>query len=79
MKKKNPLTIEVESLAYGNVVTTSNMKAALNLPPKFMIYDQLKMEDLETEVEKGITKARYSLMSKPDDNNNNVENNLNES
>jgi hypothetical protein len=36
-----------------------------------MVYDQLKMEDLETEVEKGMTKARYSLMSKPDDNNNN--------
>ena len=61
-EEKEP--IEVNPVVYDNVEVTNNMKAALTMPPGFMLYPKIKIEEVETEFEKGLVKARYCLMSK---------------
>ena len=66
-EEKEP--IEVKPVVYDNIEITDNMKAALTLPPGFMLYPKIDMEEIETEFEKGFSKARYCLMSKNENNN----------
>ena len=51
--------IEVKPIVYDDIEVTDNMKAALTLQPVFMLYPKIKIEDVETEFEKGLVKARY--------------------
>ena len=61
--------VEDNIIAYGNVEVSDNMKAVLGLPPKLMTYNKIDLIDLidlveiETEIQKGLAKGRYSLMS----------------
>ena len=68
----------IEPVVYGNVEITDNMKAALTLKPEFMMHDKMDMEVLETEIEKGLVKSRYAIMSRKDENNSDIEENTEE-
>ena len=54
----------ISSVSYGGVKVTENMESVLTMNPKIMLYGKIDSWDIETEVEKGFTKCRYSLMSK---------------
>ena len=54
---------------YGGVQLSEKARAALKINPKFMTYSKIDELEIEVEIEKGCTKARYSWMS--NDNNNN--------
>ena len=54
-------------IAYGGVNVSENMKAVLGLPPKLMTYNKIDTVQIETEIQKGLAKARYSLMSEGQD------------
>ena len=57
---------------YGDVEVSDEAKEILKLPPKFAMFKQLKIEDIETEVEKGMAKFRMHVRnegeSEPDEN-----------
>ena len=61
--------IENKPVVYDNIEITDDMKAALTLPPGSMLYGKIDMEEIETEFEKGLVKARYCLMSKDENEN----------
>jgi hypothetical protein len=64
----------VSLVVYDNIEVTTNMKAALTISPGFMLYPKIKIEEVETEFEKGLLKVRYCLMSKYENKNNNSDN-----
>ena len=53
-----------EVIKYGKAEITENMSEVLKLNPKFILYNKIVENDIEAEVEKGIMKARYSMLSK---------------
>ena len=66
---------------YDGVILTEIQESALRMDPKFMLYKQITEIDIEVEIEKGCTKARYCLMNEinnNDENGNNTENNNND-
>ena len=46
---------------YGGVVINGNELAALSLPPKFAVYSSIDEADCEAQVEKGLTKLRWTV------------------
>ena len=62
--KDVPEEMEELAVVYGGVCVSENVKKALKVHPKFMTYDDLKIEAIETEIEKGMMKSRYSQMGK---------------
>ena len=49
---------------YGGVQVDSKTTAFLSKDPGFMMYDRLDALNIEVEIEKGITKTRYELMNR---------------
>ena len=49
---------------YGGVEVDSGMTAFLSKDPGFMMFDKIDALDVEVEIEKGITKTRYELMNR---------------
>ena len=47
---------------YGGVEVSDDLKKALSLPPKFALHPKVGIKSVETEIEKGIYKARWSHM-----------------
>ena len=43
---------------------SENMQAALKLPPKTTMHDQISLEDIDVKVEESLTKARWELRSR---------------
>ena len=52
-----------EVVKYGGVELSENMESVLKMNPKTMMFPKIQSWDIASEVEKGFTKARYSLMS----------------
>ena len=57
---------EEDVIVYGGGELTENMKAALRMNPKYMMYNRIDERQIEVEIEKGLTKARYSWMGEKD-------------
>ena len=57
----------------GGVEITDVEKAALNLDPGYRVYKRIDEVDIEVEIEKGCTKARYHFMSESDKNPNHAQ------
>ena len=55
---------------YGDVEINDEEEAALKLEPEYRVYKRIDEVDLEVEIEKGCTKARYHFMGENNDNNN---------
>ena len=68
-------TCEKEPVIYGNVILSDSAREALKLNPNYMLYDKIDEKKVEVEIEKGMTKARYSMMNddKDDHEQNDVE------
>ena len=47
-------------------IKRDNAKSVLVLNPGYMVYEKIDVKLLEVEVEKGLTKARYSMMNEND-------------
>ena len=58
---------------YGGVELSDNQEKALKMDPRFMLYMKIDEIDIEVEIEKGCTKARYALMD-VNENNSTIEN-----
>ena len=52
---------------YGGVKVSDNVKSILSKEPGFMIHANIDDVEIEVEIEKGLTKARYELMSRGDE------------
>ena len=52
---------------YGGVETSDNVKRILSKEPGFMIHASIDEVEIEVEIEKGLAKARYELMSRGDE------------
>ena len=50
-------------IVYDGIELSSEAKEALSLKPEFMTYKKIDEHKIETEIEKGMTKARYAWMS----------------
>ena len=59
-----------EAIIYDNVQISDDGKDVLKMHPKFMLFDPIDEKTIETEIEKGVMKARYAWMNKDDDNRN---------
>ena len=59
-------------MSYGGVTVTENMESVLKMNPKMMMYGKIDGWDIETEIEKGFTKCRYSKMKKSEERNNEI-------
>ena len=55
-----PSNFESKPRIYGGIKIDSHETALLELPPKYTVYSRIKTEDVETEIEKGITKLRWT-------------------
>ena len=53
---------ESEPRCYGNARLSEEERTLLKLSPKYAIYERPDVVDLEVEIEKGITKYRWSRM-----------------
>ncbi|MCP3849452.1 MAG: hypothetical protein GY694_04320, partial [Gammaproteobacteria bacterium] len=60
-KLKNKLQI------YGGAQVGPNIEKILSKEPRFMIHSKIDEIEMEMEIEKGMAKARYELMSRGDD------------
>ena len=49
---------------YGGVEISSGVESFLTKDPGFMIYDRIDTLNVEVEIEKGITKTRYEMMNR---------------
>ena len=49
---------------YGGVEVSSGVETFLSKDPGFMVYDKIDVMNVEVEIEKGITKTRYEMMSR---------------
>ena len=54
-------------MIYDNVQISDDAKNVLKMHPKFMLYEPVDEKAIETEIEKGVMKARYAWMNKNDD------------
>ena len=54
-------------LVYGNVVLDEDEKAAISMDPKFAVFEDLKVEDFETNTEICMVKLKYLAMDKSDE------------
>ena len=52
---------------YGGVEISENERKILSKEPGYMVYSGIDELELEVEIEKGIAKARYELMSRGDE------------
>ena len=63
--------IKTKAIIYGNVKVSDDAKEVLKLPPKFATFKEIKIQDIETEVEKGMAKYRMHIRnegeSEPDE------------
>ena len=59
-----PSTFENKCKVYGGVNLSEQETRTLELPPKYTVYNPIKMADIEVELEKCITKIRWNDMSK---------------
>jgi hypothetical protein len=57
---------------YGGVTINDEEEAALKLDPEYRVYKRIDEVDLEVEIEKGSTKARYHFMCENNNNNQNA-------
>lgn len=62
---------------FGGVTVNNEEKAALKLNPEYRVYKRIDDIDLEVEIEKGCTKARYHFMGEDNNNNTNTAQNNN--
>merc|ERR1712030_280966 len=64
VKKYAPVDENVEKIVkvFGGVTVNNEEKAALKLNPEYRVYKRIDDIDLEVEIEKGCTKARYHFM-----------------
>ena len=62
---------------FGGVTVNNEEKAALKLNPEYRVYKRIDDVDLEVEIEKGCTKARYHFMGEDNNNNTNTAQNNN--
>ena len=51
---------------YGGVEVSNGVKSVLSKDPGFMVYDKINSLEVEVEIEKGMAKTRYELMSRGD-------------
>ena len=56
----------VEAVLYGDIEASDDVKEALKMEPKFMLWKKIDEKSIEAEIEKGCMKARYSWMNKKD-------------
>ena len=47
-----------EAIVYDNVQLSENATDVFRMHPKFMLYDTIDEKAIETEIEKGVMKAR---------------------
>ena len=52
---------ETEVRIYGDIEVSDEAKEILKLPPKFSTFKDLKMEEIQSEVEKGMSKFRMHI------------------
>ena len=52
---------------YGGVSISDKSEIILSKEPRFMIFEKIDDIEVEVEIEKGISKARYELMNRGDD------------
>ena len=57
---------------YSDISIDNEEKAALKLSPEYRVYKRIDDIDLEVEIEKACTKARYHFMGEDDNNTNAV-------
>ena len=55
-----PNTFESQPRTYGNVDLSEKERQLLTLPPKFAIYEKVNVEQCEIEIEKALTKLRWT-------------------
>ena len=55
---------------YGHVQLDENEECVLSLPPKFAMYDEIKVSKCEAEIEKGMAKLRWNRWKEEDEQNN---------
>ena len=53
--------VETEVRIYGSIEISENAKEVLKLPPKFATFRKLRIEEIQTEVEKGMAKFRMQI------------------
>ena len=64
-----------EPRLYGGVSVNSKTKSLLSKDPNFMLLERIDQTEIEVEIEKGLAKARYELMSTEDEERNRVNEN----
>ena len=60
--------IEKTLKVFGDVSINEKEKAALETDPEFRVYKRINEIDLEVEIEKACTKARYNFMGEEENN-----------
>ena len=60
---------------YGGANVNSEMASFLSKDPGFMIFDRIDALNVEVEIEKGLTKTRYELMNRGEEDDEEYENN----
>ena len=63
IQKTSQHTSNSEPEVYGGVVINEKQKSILSKEPGFMIYNKIDEVEIEVEIEKGMAKARYEMMS----------------
>ena len=69
--------VEVDVKLFGGIQVDDDEKCVLKMDPEYRVYKRIDEVDIETEIEKGCTKARYHFMSVNEDEENTDDNNNN--
>ena len=67
MQRESQHTNKNEPEVYGGAVISEKQKSVLSKEPGFMMFNRIDEIEVEVEIEKGIAKARYEMMSWGDD------------
>ena len=68
-----PSNFESKPRVYGGVEISRQEEKLLELPPKYTVYNRIKREEIETEIEKAITKLRWTERERKSEESGNVQ------
>ena len=68
LEERNDQTYNNKSEVYGGAVINEKVEKILSKEPGFMVYNKIDNIEIEVEIEKGISKARYELMNRGEEN-----------
>ena len=61
--KDVPKEVEEKAVVYGGLSVSENIEKLMMIHPGYQVYDDMNMESVKTEIEKGMIKVRYNHMN----------------